>query len=148
VAAAVAVVLLAGGLGLAIGLAARARAADPSAADTGRQLYAQYCASCHGLDARGHGPVAPELKRPPSDLTRLAARYGTPLPVDRLAEFIDGRAPVAAHGPREMPVWGKELYAGERAISPAREAARQGTIHLILAYLATIQAPAGAPASR
>ena len=38
-------------------------------ANDGSQMYASYCASCHGLDGRGHGPVATELKVPPTDLT-------------------------------------------------------------------------------
>jgi len=42
----------------------------------GSKLYKIYCASCHGEDAKGHGPMAVWLKVPPSDLTRIAARNG------------------------------------------------------------------------
>ena len=35
-----------------------------------------YCASCHGLDARGNGPAAFVLKTTPPDLTALAKRHG------------------------------------------------------------------------
>src|SRR5690606_17285210 len=63
-----------------------------------------------------------------------------------LATFVDGRDAPRAHGTPEMPVWGERLYEGERAESPAREAARRGTILLILEYLQTLQQPAPAPA--
>jgi hypothetical protein len=119
--------------------------ADPAARrdepllESGAGLYMQYCASCHGATAQGNGPAAAALRQPPSDLTRLDERYGEPLPKERLASLIDGRVAVAAHGTREMPVWGEKLYAGDRPDSPARDAARAGTILLILEYLDTQQ---------
>jgi mono/diheme cytochrome c family protein len=78
----------------------RADVASPS----GRDMYLRYCASCHGADGKGNGPVAPSLQQPPSDLTRLAQRGRLD---DRyLMTVIDGRRLVGAHGSREMPVWG------------------------------------------
>ena len=112
---------------------------------TGAGLYAQYCASCHGVAARGDGPTAASLRTPPSDLTRLSARWGSPLDQEALAAFIDGRDAPRAHGAPDMPVWGERLYVGERTESPTREAARRGTILLILEYLDTLQEPVGAP---
>jgi mono/diheme cytochrome c family protein len=105
----------------------------------GKRLYATYCASCHGLGGLGDGPVAPVLTKRPADLTRLTESFGEPLPIDRVADFIDGRAEVAAHGPREMPVWGQQLYRGERSGASGQEAARRGTVLLIAEWLATIQ---------
>ena len=29
----------------------------PTIATSGKQTYMQYCASCHGIDARGEGPA-------------------------------------------------------------------------------------------
>jgi mono/diheme cytochrome c family protein len=113
---------------------------------TGGGLYAQYCASCHGATGHGDGPTADSLKTPPGDLTQLAGRWGTPLDRERLAAFIDGRDAPRAHGSPDMPVWGERLYEGERADSSPREAARRGTILLILEYLQTLQQPAGTPA--
>jgi mono/diheme cytochrome c family protein len=78
----------------------RADEAPPS----GREMYLRYCASCHGVDGKGNGPVAPSLQQPPSDLTRLAERGR--LDERYLMTVIDGRRLVRAHGPREMPVWG------------------------------------------
>jgi hypothetical protein len=38
---------------------------------SGRQMFSSYCAPCHGVDGRGHGPAATALKTPPADLTGL-----------------------------------------------------------------------------
>jgi mono/diheme cytochrome c family protein len=76
---------------------------DPN--ERGRKLYQQYCASCHGTDAKGNGPVAAALKVAPSDLTILAKRHGH---FDRLRveNSINGELNVPAHGSSDMPVWG------------------------------------------
>jgi mono/diheme cytochrome c family protein len=76
----------------------------------GRQYYLHYCASCHGENADGQGPMARVLKASPPDLRHLGERYGKPLPIGTIARFIDGRQYVSAHGPRDMPVWGKRFY--------------------------------------
>jgi mono/diheme cytochrome c family protein len=76
----------------------------------GRALYLRYCASCHGLMGEGDGPIARALSTPPANLRLLSDRYGNPLPEDQVARFIDGRAEVKAHGPRDMPVWGERFY--------------------------------------
>lgn len=133
-----------GGAGRAA--AAPAATAPATAVESGADLYLQYCASCHGVSAHGDGPAAATLRQAPSDLTRLAGRWGSPLDKERLAAFVDGRQAPRAHGPPDMPVWGEKLYAGERAESPPREAARRGTILLILEYLQTLQQPAAPPA--
>ena len=77
--------------------------------EAGRADYLRYCASCHGVDAHGKGPVAETLRTPPPDLTKIAKRHGGRLPAGEIAAFIDGRSVVSAHGPREMPVWGRIL---------------------------------------
>lgn len=121
------------------GGATPASSRDEPLLESGAGLYLQYCASCHGVTAQGNGPAAAALRKSPTDLTRLAERYGQPLPMERLAAWIDGRTATSAHGSREMPVWGEQLYAGDRPDSPARDAARSGTILLILEYLDTQQ---------
>lgn len=117
----------------------------PKEVTEGRVLYGRYCASCHGLAADGRGPVAPALSRPPSDLRRLGERYGTPLPADRIARFIDGREDVAAHGAREMPVWGDRFRAPEPEES-GRKPAVDPRIVAIVVYLRSIQTPAASEA--
>ena len=86
------------------------RAAEDEEIANGRNLYMDHCAACHGTNGDGHGPMEHELRTPPADLRLLSRRYGNPLPEDQIARFIDGRADVAAHGPRDMPVWGEEVW--------------------------------------
>jgi mono/diheme cytochrome c family protein len=74
----------------------------------GTDLFAFYCASCHGRDGTGSGPVAGALKTPPPDLTRLAQRHGGAFPRQRVEAFVtnDGAVLSSAHGTSDMPVWG------------------------------------------
>jgi len=72
----------------------------------GRDLYLRYCTSCHGENGKGQGPVASSLRIAPADLTQIAKRAGGHFDEATVLAAIDGRRTVAAHGPREMPVWG------------------------------------------
>jgi mono/diheme cytochrome c family protein len=103
----------------------------------GRGLYLQYCVSCHGPSAQGDGPVARALSTPPANLRRLAERFGNPLPENQVARYIDGRAEVKAHGPRDMPVWGARFYYK----SGTDERRAQQWIGDLVAYLQSIQTP-------
>ena len=91
-------------VGAIIGFGACASAQD---VDAGKMEYQASCAPCHGIDARGDGPVSGELKTPPADLTRLARNNNGIFPYDKVYAMIDGRdATIRSHGTREMPVWG------------------------------------------
>lgn len=79
---------------------------DPNAGVSGEHDFNMYCASCHGESGKGDGRIAARLEKRPPDLTQLTERYGA-FPRDRIAQFIDGQADAAAHGTRDMPVWGK-----------------------------------------
>lgn len=105
----------------------------------GRDLYASYCASCHGLDGRGGGGEAVKLGLEPPDLTRLHERYGSPLPREKIAAFIDGREDVKAHGPREMPVWGERFFEGDPGPSRGVETAKRRIIELLVDHLQSLQ---------
>jgi mono/diheme cytochrome c family protein len=73
----------------------------------GDNLYQAYCASCHGVDAKGNGPMAVWLKVQPSDLTRIAARNGGTFPLARVDRIISGEEALpSGHGTRAMPIWG------------------------------------------
>jgi len=104
----------------------------------GYPLYRQYCASCHGVFADGLGPVVPVLRSRPPDLTRLAFKYGTPLPKPALVSFIGGRDMLRAHGTTDMPVWGIQLEAGLPPTT-STTAGKRMTLGLIVDYLDTIQ---------
>jgi len=73
----------------------------------GPELFKAYCATCHGRDAKGNGPMAASLRIPPADLTRISARNGGTFPFLQVQKIISGeeQSP-ATHGTREMPVWG------------------------------------------
>jgi mono/diheme cytochrome c family protein len=76
---------------------------DPS---SGKEMYTAYCASCHGADGKGDGPTAPALKALPTNLTLIAAKNGGSFPDSHIAQIIKGDSMTAAHGNKEMPVWG------------------------------------------
>ena len=80
--------------------------------DPGKAEYHSSCASCHGFDGKGNGPVSSDLKVPPSDLTVLPRKNNGVFPFYSVYEIIDGRKAVIAHGTREMPIWG-DRYAPE-----------------------------------
>jgi hypothetical protein len=105
---------------------------------SGPELYQVLCASCHGVKARGDGPVAKTLKPKVPDLTRIAARNGGVFPTEQVRQAIDGQQLRAAHGTRDMPVWGWELYAfkGE---DPARRKRVAELIARLVDYLGSIQ---------
>ena len=104
----------------------------------GAPLYHQYCASCHGEDGRGHGPVEPYLTVKPADLTRIAARRGGDFPRDQLVHIIAGDEVVAAHGTRTMPIWGEQLQIDVIGTVNKPVVAR-GRIGFLVDYLETLQ---------
>lgn len=79
----------------------------------GTDIYRAYCASCHGRDATGNGPVAPALNSKVPDLTTIAQRNGGLFPVARVRKIIAGDEVIIAHGSREMPIWGPIFHQVE-----------------------------------
>lgn len=127
---------------------------DPVA--TGRRAYVARCASCHGLEARGDGPVGDALRTAPPDLTWLAERSGGAFPRDYVIAVITGSAAITAHGTREMPVWSDRLAPadgddddddGDGAATAAALYLRR-TVEALADYLATVQRRSSAAAPR
>jgi mono/diheme cytochrome c family protein len=81
----------------------------------GKQMYVEFCASCHGMNGRGHGPVSNTLKTPPVDLTVLSRNQ---------------------HGTADMPVWGPTL--GKISLPNSEE--RMLRISNLSRYLKSLQA--------
>jgi mono/diheme cytochrome c family protein len=124
------------GLALALGCAGR----EPERAERieeGHQLYLTYCVSCHGADGSG-GPVAPYLAAPPRDLRGIAERNEGSFPRMLVEGWIDGREAVGAHGPREMPVWGRSFWE-EDEWDEGTEARVRTKIARLVEYLESIQ---------
>lgn len=84
-----------------------ANAEQPPMTRNGPALYRLYCASCHGTEGKGDGPIASSLKTPMPDLTRISARNNGKFPLERVVRIIKGDdVGATAHGTRDMPVWG------------------------------------------
>jgi mono/diheme cytochrome c family protein len=94
-----------------VAAAAMSPGAGSAASGSGKDLYLRYCASCHGVDATGGTALSKLMSIPTPDLTRIAARRKGWFPEVTVREIVDGR--YAAHGPREMPVWGNLLTQDE-----------------------------------
>ena len=76
-------------------------------ASDGAQMFRTYCAVCHGTEGKGDGVAVPALKKAPGDLRLLTKNNGGKFPELRIIESIRGDADVAAHGTKDMPVWGR-----------------------------------------
>ena len=108
---------------------------------SGKDLYLKFCASCHGAEGRGDGPVASQLKVEVPDLTLIARRHGGTFPRDLVDRIIDGRHVLAAHGSRTMPVWGEDFSRAELGDPNAERATRIITGRLA-DYVWQLQRPA------
>lgn len=111
--------------------------------DFGKREFEANCASCHGMDGKGKGPIVELLRRSPPDLTQLAKNNQGVLPMNRLYEVIEG-ANVPAHGGRDMPVWGRDyrIKDAERMMEAPydAEAMVRARILALLEYLNRLQA--------
>lgn len=123
---------------------ARPAAAPPTQrVDLGKREFEANCASCHGVDGKGHGVLQELLRRSPPDLTQLSRQNGGVFPMSRLYDVVDG-ANVPGHGTRDMPVWGRDYrikdaeYYGEMAYDP--EALVRARILALLEYISRLQA--------
>jgi hypothetical protein len=105
---------------------------------SGEELFDRFCASCHGAEARGDGPVSRSLNVAVPDLTGIATRYGE-FPAGVIRDVIDGRGiDMRAHGTREMPVWGYEFWVEEGGDVNAQRVVRDA-INKLVEHLRSIQ---------
>lgn len=125
---------------LAVVLGLLACREEESRAPTGQTLFLRHCASCHGVDGGGRGPLAELLREPPADLTRIAERSGGRFDEARVMAVIDGRRDVASHGPRDMPVWGAVF---EEELEDQPYGSYVGLLHsrALTDYIRSIQRP-------
>jgi mono/diheme cytochrome c family protein len=123
----------------AAGWLAAAPQGNPPAAVSGPYVFRTYCASCHGVEGRGDGPLAEQLRYRPADLTAIAKRNGGEFPTEQVVRIVDGRKPLKGHGGPDMPVWGD---AFRNVDSSFDEAAAQEKIRAVVDHLKAIQAVA------
>ena len=97
-------------------------------ATSGKQMYASYCAACHGADGRGNGTYAPVLKTQPTDLTVLSKNNRGKLPDTHIYAVLQ-------HGTADMPVWGPILGK----MSQGNQQDRLLRISNLSRYLETLQ---------
>lgn len=79
-------------------------ATDRAAADRGALVYTNFCAPCHGADAKGKGPVVEHGFAPPPNLARSQTQNKTD------AELWE----VVTDGIRTMPGYGPQLSHEDR----------------------------------
>ena len=111
---------------------------DAGLVSVGKYTFRAYCASCHGQEARGDGPVAEHLRVAPADLTQITAREGGDYPAERVSQIIDGREKVRGHGVSDMPVWGDAFRKTDAALND-EEVKRK--IMALVHFLESIQEP-------
>lgn len=109
----------------------------------GESEYRLHCAACHGLTGRGDGPIGQILKTPAPNLALITERNGGKFPAQKIYDIIEGRSVVAAHGTRDMPLWGDRYRNEPQPQTPdqatlANDQAQQRILSLVY-YLATLQ---------
>jgi mono/diheme cytochrome c family protein len=111
-----------------------ATAQTPATEVSGSDLFYNNCASCHGTDGKGNGPLGQVLTVRPSNLTIIAKNTGGKFPADKIYQLIDGRNPaVRGHGGPDMPVWGDVFAARGSAASV------KNRINALVKYIETLQ---------
>jgi mono/diheme cytochrome c family protein len=104
-------------------------------ATSGQQTYVSYCAPCHGMNAKGNGPVAGSLKQQTTDLTVLSKNNGGKFPAEHIVDVLKFGMANPAHGTAEMPIWGP-LFESTSDSRPDMTALR---ISNLSDYLKTVQ---------
>ena len=109
----------------------------PNYIPSGKLMYQQHCATCHGADAKGNGPLASLLKTPPADLTMLAKRHAGKFPREYVSSVLEFGPGPTGHGSSDMPAWGPIF----RYYDKQNERAVQQRIRNLCDYLASLQEP-------
>jgi len=105
---------------------------------SGKDLFLEHCAQCHGSDGTGNGPMASVLNVKPADLTTVSKRANGKFDAARIADIIRFGGDISGHGTRIMPIWGlvfsKEGNGGKGGAAYSRRA-----VIVLKTYLQSIQ---------
>jgi mono/diheme cytochrome c family protein len=107
----------------------------PTSAASGKEMFTQYCAPCHGTDGKGNGPAASAMKSQPTDLTQLTRKNNGKYPDNHIAQVLKQDGP-GAHGSAEMPVWGP-LF---QSLDKYHDAVVQQRVANLVKYIEALQA--------
>lgn len=100
--------------------------------DSGKRMYADYCAACHGMDGKGNGPAVEFLKAQPSDLTTMAKRNDGKFPEQQFASVLRLGTSSHPHGTSDMPIWGPLFRSQNKDVVELR-------IHNLTLYVESMQ---------
>lgn len=107
-----------------------------TSAASGKEMYVQYCAPCHGVAGKGDGPAATAMKAPPTDLTQLTKTHGGKYPANSVASVLKFGGGPGVHGSADMPVWGPLL----QSLDKFHDTVVQQRISNIVSYIESLQA--------
>jgi mono/diheme cytochrome c family protein len=107
-----------------------------TSAVSGKEMFKEYCAPCHGVDGKGNGPAAGAMKSQPTDLTQLARKHEGKYPANSVASVLKFGGGPGAHGSADMPVWGPLL----QSLDKFHDTTVQQRISNIVGYIETLQA--------
>ncbi len=79
--------------------------------DSGKQMYKDYCAACHGMEGKGNGPAVEFLKAPPPDLTIMGKGHDDMYVTNHVRTVLRFGTENKAHGTLDMPLWGQMFNA-------------------------------------
>jgi mono/diheme cytochrome c family protein len=106
---------------------------------SGEKMYVTYCAACHGLDGKGGGPTAKALNTVPPDLTLLTKHNNGTFPDTHVYTVIRGDSAMpAAHGEKDMPVWGS-LFTSLCGGNPTVDAEVHQRVANLTKYVESLQ---------
>jgi mono/diheme cytochrome c family protein len=111
-------------------------AIQQTSAASGKEMYTEYCAACHGTNGKGTGPAASSMKAAPTDLTQLAKKNAGIYPANHIAAVLKFGSEPGAHGSADMPVWGP-LF---KSLDKFHDATVQQRVSNLVAYIETLQA--------
>jgi len=108
-----------------------------STPSSGKQMFKDYCAACHGIEGKGDGPAVEFLKVPPPDLTTMANRYNEKSVAQRVQGVLrfGPESKANAHGTIDMPLWGQAF----RSLNPDNQAVAKLRIYNLSKYVDSMQ---------